>query len=547
MLIRLAKVPQNHSKGLGLVQLIVSLAIAAIVILGFGRVMISVFRQQQTLHEVATFEVVKLNLKALLRECTYRFEDANGRTLTFDNEDGTSPYSKAIHQITREGNVILLEGQELADGLSVTSIDITDTLVPVQKVKFGLNDYNRYHVRLNFIVEDNEGNSKSMEPPLFLAITTDVSDRIICASDCPSQGIPYVVHTGSFHTCAVHSGTVKCWGQNQYGQLGNGSTTQETSPIDLPNSDGFSTFFADAYSTCIVKNNQLKCTGMRYGSAADVAAKATYTSLQNVPGISSVLSFAASTINACVIQKNKVRCWGADGRGQLGNDPAASSETPVLIDFDRAPNCFTSITLSGGGPCAAFDGEVQCWGNDHYGYLGQGTRDANRHPSPTEVDFSSKVKALSNGLYHNCALLDSGDVECWGNYSFGQLGDNNISGTLSKTELKVPTPVTTLSGVSDLSRGHSFAHTCAIQAGAAYCWGRNDFGQLGNNSTLDSAAPVLVSGLDSGVTEIHTGWGHTCALHLGDVKCWGSNSDGQLGDGTTTPSTTPVTVSFSTN
>ena len=125
---------------------------------------------------------------------------------------------------------------------------------------------------------------------------------------------------------------------------------------------------------------------------------------------------------------------------------------------------------------------------------------------------------------HNCAIV-GGKAKCWGFNSNGRLGNG------SNTESNIPVEVTGLtSQVTAISAGN--AHTCAIHSEhAAKCWGDNDFGQLGNDSTTNSDVPVEVDGLGSGVTAISAGNAHTCAIHSGAAKCWGFGGNGQLGDG----------------
>src|SRR6185437_246891 len=138
------------------------------------------------------------------------------------------------------------------------------------------------------------------------------------------------------------------------------------------------------------------------------------------------------------------------------------------------------------------------------------------------------------GGNHTCAIGPAGSVSCWGNNSLGQLGNNTTTNSL--------VPVATLpegSGVTALAAG--FNHTCALTtAGSVLCWGQDSFGQLGNNSTTNSPVPVGVSGL-SGVTGITAGQYHTCArTTAGAMYCWGYNFYGQFGNNTTTGSSVPV-------
>jgi alpha-tubulin suppressor-like RCC1 family protein len=144
--------------------------------------------------------------------------------------------------------------------------------------------------------------------------------------------------------------------------------------------------------------------------------------------------------------------------------------------------------------------------------------------------------AISVGLLHTCALLLDGTAECWGQNRHGELG-NGTTTNFSST----PVAVSNLSGVAGLSVGD--AHTCALLSGGnVACWGNNSYGQLGNGTTAVSALPVAVSSLSDAVG-ISAGLLHTCALLAdGTVECWGYNRLGELGDGTTTDSATPVQV-----
>jgi alpha-tubulin suppressor-like RCC1 family protein len=200
----------------------------------------------------------------------------------------------------------------------------------------------------------------------------------------------------------------------------------------------------------------------------------------------------------------------------------------------------SSITVGSHSTCAIISGKVWCWGSYQLGAQFVAS------PTPQQIPWfaNSTVTALANGsrgyLSFSCVIINGG-VQCWGNgyasNSSGQLGNGSTNWPLT------PNTVTGLtSGVTAISAGNG-QQACAIQNGAAWCWGNNASGQLGNNSTASySTVPLAVSGLSSGVTSIAVGSDYACAVVSGSVMCWGSNTYGQLGDGTTTLRYSPVSV-----
>ena len=197
-----------------------------------------------------------------------------------------------------------------------------------------------------------------------------------------------------------------------------------------------------------------------------------------------------------------------------------------------------SITAGTGHTCAVLTtGAAKCWGDNTFGQLGNGTTAESSVPV-TVTGLSSGVASLTAGTHHTCAVLTSGAAKCWGYNGYGGLGNGTYSAGSS-----VPVTVTGLSsGVVSITAGEF--HTCAVlTTGAAKCWGYNGDGQLGNGTTTESAVPVQVTGLSSGVATITANYYHTCAvLTTGAAKCWGDNGYGELGNGTTTDSPVPVTV-----
>ena len=251
----------------------------------------------------------------------------------------------------------------------------------------------------------------------------------------------------------------------------------------------------------------------------------------SVPRAAPVDIAAGASQNCDVLSNRTVECWGDNTYGDLGDGTTVSSTRPVLV---KGLADVTQVTLSFGHTCALLgSGAVECWGWNANGQLGDGTERSTDRPVP--VKGLPPVKQIAVGFETSCALLFSGSVRCWGWNGNGQLGD----GTTGTTQ--TPVSVVGLSGAHQIAVGYE--HSCAVVAGGAVrCWGLNDQGQLGDGGTTQSTRPVAVRGL-AGVRQISLGYKHTCAvLDSGIVKCWGLNRFGQLGDGSTVSSPTPVTV-----
>jgi len=231
--------------------------------------------------------------------------------------------------------------------------------------------------------------------------------------------------------------------------------------------------------------------------------------------------------SCAVTPSGETLCWGR-------NDYYG----PVPIPVGGLPSGTAAVTGGHSHACALLDsGGVKCWGSNMYGQLGDGSG-LNSTTAVDVVGLPSACESVDAGDHHSCVVTDTGAALCWGRNNYGQLG--SAAGDFSPTPVEVDGMA---SGVAVISAGAE--HTCAVtEAGAAFCWGRNNFGRLGDGTQSRRDSPVQVVGLTSGVASIAAGDPFTCALiDTGDVKCWGRNDRGQLGDGTTTGSLVPVDVS----
>ncbi|NDK90971.1 protein kinase [Gordonia desulfuricans] len=236
-------------------------------------------------------------------------------------------------------------------------------------------------------------------------------------------------------------------------------------------------------------------------------------------------SIATDGQSSCALRDGSVYCWGSNDRGTLGDGTTTSHSTPTRIP---GLSDVTAIAMGGlGSACAISDGDVFCWGANLVGGA------PSEYHSPTRVDGVTDASAISVGLA-TCAI-SNGDLYCWGNNVYGQTGDPAATGFQ-----KTPTKVSGLNDVRAVSANTN--NTCAVTGdGAAWCWGKNDQGQVGDGTTTVRKTPTRVSGL-TGVSAIDTGLDSMCAIADGTPWCWGNNGSGQLGNGTEQSSSTPVRV-----
>ena len=417
---------------------------------------------------------------------------------------------------------------------------------------------------------------------------------------------------GGAHTCALtDTGEVWCWGANNSGQLGDSSTANKNTPVAVSGLSGVTALAAGQSHTCaLLADKTVRCWGANNsGQLGDgtTANKNTPVAVKDVAGtgtLSSVTALAAGAEHTCaLLADDSAQCWGRNDSGQLGNGTNLDSWTPVVVKNREGTDPLypvIGIVLGSFHSCALLaDTDVQCWGNNASGQLGDGTTVSKNTPVATrnrdDSDDLFWIVALAAGGSHTCGVTDTGAVWCWGDNANGQLGDGSTTNSSVPVVTRPPCTLGlggTLNGTTTPGTTAQVAaggkHTCALTNGAAWCWGRNTSGQLGNGSTSRSNTPVAVSGLGSGVMALAAGYNQSCALltdktvkcwgtnkpgfvrgpstpvavsGLVDVKsltvgqyhacaltntgaplCWGRNDGGQLGNGTTTESATPVAV-----
>jgi alpha-tubulin suppressor-like RCC1 family protein len=290
---------------------------------------------------------------------------------------------------------------------------------------------------------------------------------------------------------AANGDAVYAWGNDGYGQLGDGSTGIRLSPVLVPSLSG---------------DVSVVAAGADFGFA--VRGGAAYA-------------------------------WGHDQFGQLGDGRIEVAPVPSPVPISNLADGVTAVTGGNYHAVAILNGAVYSWGFNGYGQLGTGSTSDSVVPLPV-LPLSSGVTAVAagegggNGTYYSMALRN-GAVYSWGYNGFGQLGD----GTTIDRHAPVPVPQMG-DRVTVIAAGGYQA--LAVRNGAVYAWGYNGYGQLGDGTTADRDSPAPVMALTSGVTAVASGAYHCLAVRDGQVWAWGQNQYGQIGDGTTADRHVPIPV-----
>jgi alpha-tubulin suppressor-like RCC1 family protein len=318
---------------------------------------------------------------------------------------------------------------------------------------------------------------------------SDCENDVCCSGTCL---VPFVeVAAGCGHTCATkQDGTVWCWGVNQFGQLGIGTTETHASPVQV--------------------------TGLGM-PAVDITAGCGHTCARTVDGM--------------------VWCWGDNRSGQLGGG-SVNPQAPSPARVKTLEGGVAMVKAGSDHTCALKqDGTVWCWGRDvgDGATSGEGCIEGACDTTPAEItSLGTTVAEVSSGSYHTCARKQDGTLWCWGDNGCWQLGQ----GATVQLNIPVPAQVSAL-GATVAQVGAGRGHTCARkQDGTLWCWGNDEDGQLGNGETPWEwvPAPTQVEALGATVIDISIGLDHSCArIEDGTLWCWGNNWYGQIGTGSMEP------------
>jgi alpha-tubulin suppressor-like RCC1 family protein len=384
------------------------------------------------------------------------------------------------------------------------------------------------------------------------------------------------IDSGFTHSCALMANTtVECWGKNDQGQLGDATKTTRTTPVTVAGTGGTGTFTgavsvsAGRDFSCAVKSDgTVWCWGQNdkgqlgNNSTTDTTSPVQVVGAGGAGVLAGVRSMASGEKQSCAVKNDgTVWCWGENNNGQLGDGGGANRSTPGQVVGAGGVGVLTSVSSIGGGLdhfCAVrTTGALWCWGKNTDGQLGDGT--TSERPIPVQVvgpggtSTLTNVTAVDGGESHTCVVRSDGSAWCWGRNDKGQLGDNTTADRSNPGQVRGVGGTGFLTGVASVGTGRKWS--CAVlTTGNARCWGEGASGQLGENNTNDRLVPVVVQavgggGALSGVREVVGGQdmgagavAMTCARATSTAWCWGDNTNGALGDGTTTQRRTPVVV-----
>lgn len=358
---------------------------------------------------------------------------------------------------------------------------------------------------------------------------------------------------GGDNNCALSNGKIYCWGKGTNGQLGNNASINRVTPVavydGILNGQRMTNIAGGANHMCAINSGLAACWGDNtYGQLGNNSLTTSFNVPQQVAvfgPLYTVSQIAAGARNGCAISANLALCWGDNSSGQVGDNTLTTRRSPVSVTASAGllgGKSVTQVQVGGLFACALANGGVYCWGDNTYGQLGNSSNTSSRVPvrvTHTGVLTGKTVTQIATGNEHACAIAD-GQAYCWGRNNYGQLGTGNTSNTNSPAAVSTSSGMSSTKVVTNILNG-GYSHTCAVADGQAYCWGRDDLGQLGDNdatnSSKSSPVAVNVAGVLSGkgVTQMTGGASYTCAVANGRAYCWGDNSFGQLGVNDTLP------------
>lgn len=347
-----------------------------------------------------------------------------------------------------------------------------------------------------------------------------------------------MIDAGGQVTCQVGaSGTLRCGGQNEFGQLGLGDTRDRMNLTQVGEAGQWRSVSTSGGSTCAVtRTNDLYCWGQNSSGQLGVGDAGQQWRPRRVAGLGVWSQVSVGWTSACGIKTDgTLWCWGGNYTGQLGFGNRSGTRSPKKVGISKS---WGTVSVGGFHTCGTgTDGVAYCWGKNDLGQLGTGSTATQL--APVRVKGSARYRSIETGWSTSCGLATTGRVNCWGLGDQGQLGWGPTS--LTKSGTSTPRRITSDQLFTGLALGDN--HACARDTGdRLWCWGGNRYGQLGLGGGAGISAPALVPG-DTDFATVVAGWMHTCgATATGSLQCWGNNEEGQLSSGDRVERTAPPGV-----
>lgn len=331
------------------------------------------------------------------------------------------------------------------------------------------------------------------------------------------------VSAGGQSTCEVRGdATAWCWGDNTFGQLGDGTNVDSVDPAQVGTAEDWASISTSGNHTCAIKQDAtLWCWGVNNRGQLGLGGGIQRWNPQQVGQADAWQGVSVGWMHTCAVKlSGSLWCWGGEDHGQLGLGGGGDRLAPARVGSD---DNWATVSVGGWHTCALRNsGSAWCWGRNDLGQLGDGTTVGRARPGA--VNSQTSWTSIDATWSSTCALAADQSVSCWGMNDQGQLGDG--------TRVLRLNPQLVLGGHTwvDLSVGD--AQACAVDINAAaWCWGSNRYGQLGTGTTTSEVKPARVRG-GFEWHSIDAGWMHVCGVASEpSSQCWGNNEQGQLASG----------------